>query len=304
MHQRRSDPVSEDAWILLNSHPDRNRRTLNTLLNIFHSPEKILGANEAELVRIPGVNRAFARTLLEMPGHFPLWEEKERMAETGARLITVRDPGYPSNLGSMASPPPLLYVIGDFIQEDRFSIAVIGSRRSTEYGRRICRRISGGLAENGITIVSGMARGIDTKAHESALRAGGRSIAVLGSGLSRCYPPENKTLMADLSQNGAVLSEYCMTMEPRKTNFPERNGIIAGLSLGVLIVEASRRSGSLITARAALEENRSVYAVPGDVFHENSEGTNALIRDGAQSVTCAGDILEDLKLVIRGMMNE
>lgn len=293
-----------DTWILFNSHPQRERKLLNALLRAYESPERIFGLTSASLMKIPGITQSFANDLLNQPRAFPLESEKELMEKSGVRLICITHAEYPENLRLMAEPPPVLYMMGSLSPQDRFAVAVIGSRQHTSYGRDACRKIVSDLATKGITIVSGMARGIDTEAHVNALDAGGRTIAVLGNGLTICYPTENLELMKQIAKGGAVLSEYPMNTEPRRENFPERNGLIAGLSLGVLVVEASERSGSLITVRAALAENRSVYAVPGNIFRRTCEGTNALIRDGAQLVRSADDILEDLAPVLRGMMKQ
>jgi DNA processing protein len=296
--------VSLDSWILFNAHPDRDRRLLNALLNAFGAPDSILGASIRNLSRIPGVSEKFAQTLLLQKERFPLQREKEMIDQHGIHLIPVTHPEYPLNLKTMAAPPPLLYTKGNLVPGDRFSIGVVGSRQNSSYGRRICEEIVGELAKKGITIVSGMARGVDSLAHLFAMKNAGRTFAVLGNGLSACYPPENKDLMEQIASQGAVISEYPMATRPEKKNFPERNGIIAGFSLGVLVVEANQRSGSLITAHAALEENRSVYAVPGNIFKKTCQGTNDLIRQGAQIVRSADDIIEDLSLVMQGMMRE
>ncbi len=294
--------MSEDAWILFNAHPARDRRQLNALLKAFGSPEKILGLSVSKLKSVPGVSTEFARTLLRQPQTFNLAAEKDLITQRGVHLLPISHPDYPANLKTIAEPPPLLYVTGNVIPEDRFAVAVVGSRKNTSYGRKVCFEIAGNLAKNGITVVSGLAYGIDSLAHQAALSADGRTIAVLGNGLALCYPPENEFIMREVARHGAVLSEYPMETPPLGKNFPERNGLIAGLAVGVLVVEASKRSGSLITARAALEENRSVYAVPGNIFKYAYQGTNALIRQGAQPVRSAEDILEDLSLVLRGMM--
>ncbi|MBN1903283.1 DNA-processing protein DprA [Candidatus Sumerlaeota bacterium] len=296
--------MSLDSWILFNAHPERDRRLLNALLKRFGAPEGILGATVHQLSHVPGVSEKFAQNLLLQEKQFPLPLEKETIEKDGIRLIPITHPEYPLNLKNMASPPPLLYTKGTLIPEDRYSVGVVGSRQNTSYGRRICEEIVGDLAKKGITIVSGMARGIDSLAHHFAIKNAGRTLAVLGNGLSLCYPPENKELLEQIISHGAAISEYPMTTYPVKKNFPERNEIIAGLSLGVLVVEANQKSGSLITARAALEENRSVYAVPGNIFKNAYRGTNDLIRQGAQMVRSADDIMEDLSLSMYGMLQE
>ena len=294
--------MSEDAWILFNAHPNRDRRILNKLLKIFGSPDKILGLSTTSLARIPGVTNQFAKDLLKQQETFNLKAEKELMSKRGVRFIPITHPGYPTNLKTIASPPPALYIKGEVLPEDRFALAVVGSRRNTPYGKKASREIVSKLSKSGLSIVSGLARGIDALAHRFALDSKGRTLAILGNGLATCYPPENENLLQEISTQGAVCTEYPMKTPPKRKNFPERNGLIAGMSLGVLVVEATIRSGSLITARAALEENRSIYAVPGNMFKYSHQGTNALIREGAQMVRSAEDILEDLSYILRGMM--
>jgi DNA processing protein len=297
-------PVSLDPWIIFNAHPEHNRRLLNAFLENFGTPDKILGASINQLMQIHGVSEKFARDLLLQKELFPLKREKEMISQHGIHLVPITDPEYPENLKTMAAPPPLLYVRGTLVPGDRFCIGVVGSRRNSSYGRRICEEIVGELAKKGITIASGMARGVDSLAHLFAIKSNGRTLAVLGNGLSSCYPPENKDLLEQIATQGAAISEYPMATKPERKNFPERNGIIAGLSLGVLVVEADQKSGSLITAHAALEENRSVYAVPGNIFKQTCRGTNDLIRQGAQLVRTAEDIIEDLSFIMHGMIKE
>jgi DNA processing protein len=293
-----------DAWIILNAIPHRNRRVINTLLNVFGSPENVLGSSHSQISKVPGLNNKQAGQIILHAEEFDISLEKYLINKHGLSIFPVTHEKYPANLLQMDNPPPLLYVKGELIDEDCYAVAVIGSRRNTLYGKKACELITRNLATSGISIISGLARGIDTIAHKITLQSSGRTIAVLGNGLAQCYPPENRQLMESISENGAVITEYSMDTSPRKKHFPERNGIIAGMSAGVLVIEATMKSGSLITARAALEENRSVYAVPGNIFKYNYEGTNALIRQGAQPVRSAEDILDDLSLVLKGMMRE
>ncbi len=196
----------------------------------------------------------------------------------------------------------ILYAKGDLVEEDRFSLAMVGSRRMSEYGRKIAADLSFELALAGLTIVSGMARGIDTVSHTGALKAGGRSIAVLGCGLNICYPAENKELMTALSRSGCVISEFPLGTPPVRENFPRRNRLISGLSLGVLVVEATARSGSLITAGSALEQGKEIFAVPGNITSSSARGTNGLIKLGAKPVQSAEDIIEELSPQIKGLL--
>jgi DNA processing protein len=218
----------------------------------------------------------------------------ERARRRGVVALTPRDPGYPPLLSGTADPPRVLYVRGRIAPEDRLAIAVVGARRATPAGLDLAERIGRDLARRGFTVVSGLARGIDAAAHRGALDGGGRTIAVLGSGLDRVYPPEHEGLARSIAERGALLSEKPFGTAPLAGHFPERNRIIAGMSWATVVVEAARDSGSLITANLALEEGRLVFAVPGGVGEPNAEGTNALLRSGAHCCRGAGDILEDL----------
>jgi len=212
------------------------------------------------------------------------------------RKITIEDAGYPENLKNIPSPPQALYVNGTILGSDKIAVALVGSRRATPYGLQTCERLAYELAVRGVTVVSGMARGIDSAAHRGAIRAGGRTIAVMGSGHNDIYPPENKGLYKEIASSGAVVTEYEDDKPPLAENFPRRNRIISGLSLGVVVVEAARNSGALITASFAAEQGRDVLAVPGKVSSTTSAGTNELIKDGARLVQSADDIMEELSL--------
>ena len=215
--------------------------------------------------------------------------------QAGVRVVTREQPGYPKALREIHDPPVALYIRGSMPSEE-VAIAVVGSRHASRYGLQTAERLAYDLALRGATIVSGLARGIDGAAHRGALKAGGRTIAVLGNGLSLVYPPEHEQLSRQIIEQGALLSEYPMTMEPLAQNFPRRNRIISGLSLGVVVVEAAARSGALITAGCALEQGREVFAVPGPITTPTSQGTHHLLQDGAKLVTSVEDILEELRL--------
>lgn len=210
------------------------------------------------------------------------------------RKITMDDAEYPKNLRNIYDPPKQLYVNGTLLAQDEFAVALVGSRRASIYGLEACEKLAYELASRGVTVVSGMARGIDSAAHRGALKARGRTIAVMGSGHNDIYPPENKELYAEIAKTGAVVTEYENDVPPLPENFPKRNRIISGLALGVVVVEAARNSGALITARLALEQGREVFAVPGKISSNTSAGTNELIKDGAKLVQSVDDILEEL----------
>jgi DNA processing protein len=213
-------------------------------------------------------------------------------------VLTWESHDYPHLLREIPSPPPVLYVKGTLTEEDGWAVGVIGTRRASTYGREVTRRLVGALARSGITIVSGLARGIDGEAHRAALEAGGRTIAVLGCGIDRVYPPEHRKLAEEIVENGALVSDYALGTAPEGGNFPPRNRIISGLSLGVLVTEAGARSGALITVDYAAEQGRDVFAVPGSVLNRGSKGSNSLIQDGAKIVLSPEDILVELNLTM------
>jgi DNA processing protein len=218
-----------------------------------------------------------------------------------AQVLTWDDDGYPRSLRDIPQAPPVLYVLGSLTAADEWSVAVVGTRHASTYGREAARDLASGLAANGVTVVSGLARGIDVVAHKAALDAGGRTIAVLGSGVDVIYPPEHKVMAQAIVQAGAVISDYPMGTPPESANFPPRNRIISGLSKGVVVVEAGEVSGALITTDFAAEQGRDVFAVPGSILSRASKGTNKLIQQGAKLVTGVADVLEELNLA---MVNE
>ncbi len=228
----------------------------------------------------------------------------ERCTQQGIHLISILDREYPKNLLTIYDPPLILYIKGNLIPEDELAIAIVGSRNASLYGLKICGQFASQLAEKGITIVSGFARGIDGEAHRSSLRAKGRTIAVLGCGLDVIYPKEHVSLYEKISENGAVISEFSLGTPPQAFNFPMRNRIISGLSKGILVVEASRRSGSLITSSSAAEQGREVYVIPGPIDQYSSQGTNELIQKGAKLVVSVEDILEDLAPQLKASLRE
>lgn len=220
------------------------------------------------------------------------------MTNENIKKITLSDSDYPKNLKEIHDPPSALYVRGNFIKEDKIALGVVGTRNFTSYGKQVTYDIVGGLTEAGITIISGLAKGIDTFAHKAALERNGRTIAVLGSAVDSesVYPSCNRKLADKITKNGVVISEYSPGTKSERWFFPQRNRIISGLSLGVLVIEAPEKSGALITAMQAVEQNREVFAVPGTIYSKNSVGTNRLIQMGAKLVTCANDILDELNL--------
>jgi len=249
-----------------------------------------------EQLRATGLDARSIEALVQVRQRLDLDAELARVEAAGLTLLTLDDPGYPRLLREIDGPPPLLYVHGELTEADEMAVAVVGTRHPTHYGREATLRLVAGLAEQGITIVSGLAYGIDTMAHTAALAAGGRTIAVQGCGPDVVYPPSNTKLAADIARRGALLSEHPLGTRPEGRHFPARNRIVSGLSIAVLVVEAGQTSGALITARMAGEQGRDVFAVPGPIFSAKSEGPNQLIRDGAGLVMSAQDILEALNL--------
>ena len=232
-------------------------------------------------------------------------EEMEKLDRLGIRALTWHDDAYPARLKEIYDRPALIYVRGQLTSADEWAVAVVGTRRATVYGRQVVEELADGLARNGVTVVSGLARGIDSISHRTSLKAGGRTIAVLACGLDLVYPPEHLKLAQEIAEQGALISDYPPGTQPRSEFFPRRNRIMVGLSLGVLIVEGDLKSGALITARSALDENRDVFAVPGSIYSPTFRGTNWLIQAGqAKLVTRVEDVLEELNLTMAGHQME
>ena len=266
------------------------------LVELVDSPKEIFSLSKKELVAVEGLREDIAQAIK----NFKNWETIEKTIKNvkkyGFKIYTILDDEYPQNLLKIYEKPTFIYVFGEIKKEDENAVALVGSRYCDNYGKSVARNLSTELAQNKITVVSGMARGIDSISHRAAIEGGGRTIAVMGSGLDRIYPPENSKLYKLISENGAVLSEFPIGAAPDAQNFPRRNRIISGLSKGVVIVQASRQSGSLITANFALEQNREVFAVPGNIGSKLSEGTNLLIKRGAMLIEDSNDIISVLNL--------
>ncbi len=284
-------------WYELRAVPGLGDVMVCQLVQALGSPEAVLRASPDELMKVGGVGPALAKVIRE--GIRPedrqaIDRELTALERLPVRVLTILDPDYPARLKTIHDPPPLLSMSGTLSETDRHAVAIVGTRHATQAGRLITEQLSRGLAAAGLTVVSGLARGIDGTSHRSALEAGGRTIAVLGCGIDRTYPPEHQSLRTKIEERGAVLSELPLGAYPHAYHFPKRNRIISGLSLGVVVVEAALQSGSLITARLAAEQGREVFAVPGSVQAEQSRGTNGLIKQGAKLVERVDDILEEL----------
>jgi DNA processing protein len=282
-------------WLSLKEIRGIGNRLFLQLIEHFGEPENILNASRKELQAAGRIPEALASRIVKHKIHAHIKEELELVSANNGKLITFLDPNYPALLRQIADPPPYLYVYGN-LRPDSANIAIVGSRNATTYGRTTTERLSANLASCGLTIVSGMARGIDSAAHKGALSAQGETIAVLGCGLGTIYPPENKRLFHEIAKNGAVISEFAFHAPPEAHHFPIRNRIISGLALGTVIVEATQKSGSLITARLAAEQGREVFAVPGSITSFKSMGTHKLIKQGAKLVEHVNDILEELNI--------
>lgn len=291
-------------WIALSLIDDIGPITAKRLITILGGVRQIFEIDEKGLLEIDGIGEKRARAIK----NFRDWDRVERIIKSarhlGIKILTQAEPSYPENLRTIPDPPLVLYITGEPLPEDRYAIAIVGSRKATDYGMRATERLSKDLAEAGITIVSGFARGIDTVAHATSLEIGGRTIGVFAGGLDRPYPPENKPLLKKILENGYIISEFPPGTRPLKENFPRRNRIISGLSLGVIVVEAAEKSGALITASYGLEQGREVFAVPGSIFSKNSSGTNNLIKAGAKLVSSARDVLEELVPRLKELIKE
>nr|WP_303652815.1 DNA-processing protein DprA [Paludisphaera mucosa] len=274
--------------------------TSRALLDHFGTPAKVLDAPASQLRDVPGIGPKLADRIKHARIDNDPDRELDECRRHGVSLIARGDDRYPPPLDEIPDPPALLYVKGTMEARDQLAIAVVGSRRCTPYGMRTAERLATSLARTGFTIVSGLARGIDAAAHRGALKAGGRTIAVLGNGLSAIYPPEHEELAAEIvAGHGVLMSELPMTQGPLAGLFPQRNRVISGLCLGVIVVEAAPRSGSLSTAHHAMEQNREVFAVPGPVDSLASRGCHRLIRDGARLVETVDDVMEELGPLVR-----
>ncbi len=282
------------SWLRL-SRLEISPRVAAALIERFGGPEAVFQASESELTKIERVtDKALAKLLGPVPAAVD--RDLRTIEEKGITVIPLSSPDYPACLKNIYDPPIVLYVSGTLLESDKHSIAIVGSRRATVYGRSVAERIAGDLAARGLTIISGGARGIDTAAHKGALASGGRTIAFLGCGIDVSYPAENKKLFEAIADSGAVISEFPLGAAPEPWRFPPRNRLISGMSIGVLVCQSPEASGALITAGYAAEQGKDTYAVPGNVDDERNRGCHKLIQDGAKLVQDARDILHELGL--------
>ncbi len=289
-------------WFALKSVHGIGNHFFKRLIDRFKSPELVFEASPEDLICVDGMSRRLVSAIKQCKISEKVKRDFDLVIKKGYKIVTMSDPDYPPLLLQIPDPPPFLYVFG-CLDGSIKNIAIVGSRNATSYGISTTRQLCANLASLKITTVSGMAIGIDTAAHEGTLEAGGKTIAVLGSGLERIYPAENLKLFYKIAESGAVVSEFPLTTGPEAYNFPVRNRIISGISLGTVVVEATGRSGSLITARLAAEQNREVFAVPGSIQSFKSTGAHALIKQGAKLVENAQDIVEEFSAIIQSHNN-
>jgi len=291
-------------WLRLILTPEIGSRRGKSLLERFKTPKAILEASLDDIAEVENVGREVAKKIVEGRKRIDLDRQIKLIERNNVRLIPLDSESYPSNLKSIFDPPLVLFVKGEILPQDYFSIAIVGTRLASFYGRTMSEKLSRELVEKGFVIVSGGARGIDTFSHQAALKAKGRTIAVLGCGLDIIYPPDNKKLFEEIAQKGAMISEFPLSTRPDKGNFPMRNRIISGLSLGVVVIEAPHKSGALITVTHANEQGREVFSVPGHADSFASRGTNQLLREGAKLVENADDIIEELEPILKSKIKE
>jgi len=284
-----------EYWVGFSLIPGIGRVRLTQLENHFGNLRDAWTATAVDL-KGAGLDRNTVNAITDRRPNISLTAEMEKLNHHRVKVLNWHDDGYPARLKEIYDYPPIIYIRGSLLPQDEWCLAVVGTRRATVYGRQVTEEIAADLARSNITIVSGLAKGIDTVAHKSALEAGGRTLAVFACGLDTVYPAENADLARRIMQQGALISEYPLGTRPRAEYFPRRNRILSGLSLGVLVTEAGQTSGAMITANMALEQNREVLAVPGSILSPTSKGTNRLIQEGAKLVRDYTDILEELNL--------
>ena len=288
------DIDGRSAELLLTLTPGIGPRLRKALLDHFGSAGAVVSASASDLRAVRGVGQKLSRAIIASRREFDIEAELRECQENGVQVVVESEPEYPAQLRNIPDPPGVLFVRGEIRPTDGIAVAIVGTRHGTQYGIAQAEKLAAGLARSGCTIVSGLARGIDAAAHRGALKAGGRTLAVLGSGVLNIYPPEHESLASEVIKKGAIISENPPHSPPLAGAFPQRNRIITGLSLGVIVVEASERSGALISARHAMEQGREVFAVPGRVDSRMSRGCHRLLRDGAKLVETIDDVLEEL----------
>ena len=287
--------IDVKSLLRLSAVPGVGARRIRSLVSAFRSSEDVFKVTISDLTAVDGIDVKTAKSIKTFHDDSFAARQLSLMNKCEAKLITFWDSAYPARLKNIADPPAFVFIRGDILESDADAIAVVGMRQPSDYGKVTSEKLCSDLVNEKITVVSGLARGIDTHAHTAALNAGGRTLAVLGSGVDVIYPFENKSLAQRIISQGALISEFPMGAGPDAPNFPRRNRIISGISAGTVVIEAGERSGALITASVALEQNREVFAVPGSVHSPKSKGTNRLIQEGAKLVTCLQDIVDEVR---------
>src|SRR5689334_19798031 len=282
-------------WIGFNLIKGIGAVRMQALIQHFGDLEEAWNAAPAELAQA-GLGLKLIERIVQARGQVDLEKVWKKIELQNIHILTWEDEAYPQRLKEIEQPPPVLYIRGDHLPDDLFAVAIVGTRRVTPYGRQITEELSAFLAASGITVVSGLARGVDALAHHTALKAGGRTIGILGSGVDKIYPPEHRVLADQIMERGAIISDYAPGTPPEASNFPPRNRIISGLSLAVVVIEAGETSGALITAEFAAEQGREVFAVPGSILAPQSKGTNKLIQKGAQPLLSVTDLMQALDI--------
>lgn len=291
--------IDKRYWIGFNLIKGIGAVRMQALLKHFGDLESAWKAAPIDLARA-GLGLKVIERIVQARRNVDLEKLWTKIESQGIKILTWEDETYPQRLKEIDQPPPLIYIRGDYLPDDLFAVAIVGTRRVTAYGRQITEELAAYLAANGITVISGLARGVDAIAHQTALKAGGRTIGVLGSGVDKIYPPEHRALAEKMMENGAIVSDYAPGTPPDASNFPPRNRIISGLSLAVVVIEAGETSGALITAEFAAEQGREVFAVPGSILAPQSKGTNKLIQNGALPLLSVNDLMQALDLTRLG----
>ena len=286
-------------WIGFNLIKGIGAVRMQALIQYFGDLEVAWKASPIELAQA-GLGKKLIERVIQAREGVDLEMLWEKIQKQGIKILTWQDEAYPTRLKEIDQPPPVLYIRGDYLPDDLFAVAIVGTRRVTPYGRQITEELSAFLAANNITVISGLARGVDAIAHQTTLKSGGRSIGVLGSGVDKIYPPEHRGLAQQMMQRGAIISDYAPGTPPDASNFPPRNRIISGLSLAVVVIEAGETSGALITAEFAAEQGREIFAVPGSILAPQSKGTNKLIQNGALPLLSVSDLMQALDLTRMG----
>jgi len=286
-------------WIGFNLIKGIGAVRMQALIQHFGDLETAWKASPVEFARA-GLGLKLIERIIQARENVDLTRLWTKIESQGIRILTWEDEAYPQRLKEIDQPPPVLYVRGEYLPDDVFAVAIVGTRRVTPYGRQITEQLAAFLASNGMTVISGLARGVDAIAHQTSLKAGGRTIGVLGSGVDKIYPPEHRSLAEQMIERGAIISDYAPGTPPDASNFPPRNRIISGLSLAVVVIEAGETSGALITAEFAAEQGREIFAVPGSILAPQSKGTNKLIQNGALPLLCVEDLMQALDLTRMG----